>query len=188
MLGAMTRFIALLRGVNVGGRTIRSAELAEAFRSLGYDGVKTVLASGNVVFEAEGAASARRAELEKALSDRFGYDAKVHILDTDTLASVIDAYPFPEREGWHRYVVFLIGAEGGRAETSRTGEAHALVLDVLGLEVDPGLEQVADGGSVIYWTVERGHTLDSVVGKRLGNARGKTLGTNRNLNTLRKLL
>ncbi|QDZ16821.1 DUF1697 domain-containing protein [Humibacter ginsenosidimutans] len=181
----MTRFIALLRGVNVGGRTIKSAELAEAFRSLGYDAVKTVLASGNVVFEAEGVASDRRAEIERALSDAFGYDAKVHVLDTEALAAIAGAYPFAERDGWHRYVIFLIGAA---ADAPRPPDMDALVERITHLAVDHELESVADGGSVIYWTVERGHTLDSVVGKGIGSGKEKSLTTNRNLNTLEKLL
>ncbi|MCH6229608.1 DUF1697 domain-containing protein [Microbacterium sp. CFH 31415] len=48
----MTTWVALLRGVNVGGITIRSADLAEVFAELGFESVRTVLASGNVVFEA----------------------------------------------------------------------------------------------------------------------------------------
>ena len=48
----MTRYIALLRGVNVGGVTVKSADLAEVFRDLGFTEVRTVLASGNVVFDA----------------------------------------------------------------------------------------------------------------------------------------
>jgi uncharacterized protein (DUF1697 family) len=187
--GDMTRFIALLRGVNVGGRTIKSAELAEVFRGLGHDAVKTVLASGNVVFEAEGTASDRRAEVERALSDTFGYDAKAHVLDTDGLRATIAAYPFPEREGWHRYVVFLIGAEGTVGGPSRRSpEQDALARRVLDLKLDPTHDAVADGGTVLFWTVERGNTLDSVVGKGLGGGRGKELTTNRNLNTLQKLV
>jgi uncharacterized protein (DUF1697 family) len=193
MLDAMTRFIALLRGVNVGGRTIKSAELAEVFRSLGYGEVKTVLASGNVVFTAEGEASssgihAVRADIEKALTDTFGYDAKVHVLDAEALAAIVEAYPFAEREGWHRYVVFLIGAEGAEASAARPPELDAVARHATERTLDPGLEQLADGGPVLYWTVERGHTLDSVVGKALGSGRDKTLTTTRNLNTLGKLL
>jgi len=188
MLDLMTRFIALLRGINVGGRTIKSAELAEMFRSLGYEGVKTVLASGNVVFEADVGASALRSQIEKALGDRFEYDARAHVIDTDALAATIDAYPFEARDGWHRYVVFLIGAAPGGVGTERPAELDEIVRNALELELDPALEQISDGGSVLYWTVERGHTLDSVVGKRLGTARGKALTTSRNLNTLAKLL
>jgi uncharacterized protein (DUF1697 family) len=147
-----------------------------------------VLASGNVVFEAEGEASALRTAIEKALGEAFGYDAKVQVLDTDALTAIVDAYPFSEREGWHRYVVFLIGASGAPGDTSRPDELDAVARHALELTLDPTLEELADGGPVIYWTVERGHTLDSVVGKALGSGRDKALTTNRNINTLRKLL
>ena len=186
----MTRYIALLRGINVGGRTIKSAELSDVFRSLGYDGVRTVLASGNVVFESDGETAALRADIEKALGDAFGYDARVHVIATDALAAVVDAYPFPEREGWHRYVVFVIGAEPAttRSRTELSGERDAVVRELAELKLDPALESLAAAGPVVYWTVERGHTLDSVVGKRLGTSRNKALTTNRNVNTLQKLL
>ena len=55
----MTRWVALLRGVNVGGITIRNADLSALFAELGYAEVRTVLASGNVSFDADAAASAR---------------------------------------------------------------------------------------------------------------------------------
>ncbi|MGL4255586.1 MAG: DUF1697 domain-containing protein, partial [Microbacterium sp.] len=53
----MAAWVALLRGVNVGGITIRNADLAEVFGDLGFDAVRTVLASGNIVFETDVAAS-----------------------------------------------------------------------------------------------------------------------------------
>jgi uncharacterized protein (DUF1697 family) len=49
----MTTWVALLRGVNVNGVTVKSAELGALFRDLGFAEVKTVLASGNVRFEAD---------------------------------------------------------------------------------------------------------------------------------------
>ncbi len=48
----MTAWVALLRGVNVGGITIRNADLARVFAGLGFDDVRTVLVSGNVVLAA----------------------------------------------------------------------------------------------------------------------------------------
>ena len=67
----MTVWIALLRGVNVGGVTIRSADLADLFRSLGFEGVRTVLASGNVRFETGGGSSARAKLKSRIENDPF---------------------------------------------------------------------------------------------------------------------
>ena len=68
----MVGYIALLRGVNVGGITVKSADLKDVFESLGFESVRTVLASGNVAFESDqaDAAALKRAlpvSLEKAL-------------------------------------------------------------------------------------------------------------------------
>jgi uncharacterized protein (DUF1697 family) len=171
----MTRYVALLRGVNVGGINIKMADLAEVFRGLGLRSVKTVLASGNVLFDADADASALKPRIEAGLRERFGYEAWVHVLAIDDIRRIVDAFPFDaERDGWHPYVIFLM------AEEPRTA--------LLGLTLDPALESIADGDGVLYWTVERGHTLDSVVGKASGRARFKALTTTRNLRTLVKLL
>ena len=79
----MTRYVALLRGVNVGGVNMKMADLAEVVRGLGYDDVKTVLASGNVLFTTPDAAAASKDKLEAALRKRFGYEAWVHVLTVD---------------------------------------------------------------------------------------------------------
>src|SRR4051794_35378817 len=54
----MTRFVALLRAVNVGGRTLPMAALREVCAGLGWEGVATYIQSGNLVFEAKGKAAA----------------------------------------------------------------------------------------------------------------------------------
>ncbi|MES1212351.1 MAG: DUF1697 domain-containing protein, partial [Leifsonia sp.] len=79
----MTDYAALLRGVNVGGVNLKMADLAEVVRGLGYTDVKTVLASGNVLFTTMDAASTARQTLEAALRERFGYEAWVHVLTVD---------------------------------------------------------------------------------------------------------
>ena len=171
----VTRYVALLRGVNVGGITIKMADLADVFRGLGLADVKTVLASGNVVFDADTPGTELKPAIEAALRARFGYEAWVHVLTVDELARIVRAFPFDaEREGWHPYVIFLMGDE------PRAG--------LLSLDLDPALESIADGDGVVYWTVERGHTLDSAVGKASARARFKALTTTRNLRTLLKLL
>lgn len=170
----MTRYVALLRGVNVGGVNVRMADLAEVVRGLGYDDVKTVLASGNVLLTTAEAASTVKKELEAALRERFGYEAWVHVLTQAKIGSIVAAYPFERTADRHAYVVFVLKPD---------------LLDALvAVEVDPAVEQTARGDGVLYWSVPKGSTLDSAMGKSQGSSKGKQWVTTRNLNTLEKLL
>lgn len=174
----MSRYVALLRGVNVGGITIRSVELGELFRSLGFAGVRTVLASGNVVFdsdEADVAGLTRR--IEKALGARFGYEAWIVLVTAERLGRIVAAFPFAERAGWHPYVVFASDA------------AHLAELLAAAPALDPADESVVAGDGVLYWElrVAVGST-ESPFAKLTAKARFKPTTTTRNLRTLRKLL
>lgn len=176
----MTAYVALLRGVNVGGITVKSAELAELFRSLGFTGVRTVLASGNVVFEhgrAEGEtdAGALKLRIESALRERFGYDAWIVLLTQAKLAAVVDAFPFDaDQEGWHPYVLFASDA-GHLAELAAA-------------PATPADDVIQPGDGVVYWHHRIAAGLDSPFSKLTAKARFKATTTNRNLRTLRKLL
>jgi uncharacterized protein (DUF1697 family) len=169
----MTRYVALLRGVNVGGVNMKMADLAEVVRGLGYENVKTVLASGNVLFETPDAAAASKDKLEAALRKRFGYEAWVHVLTVAAVQKIIDGYPFERTADRHAYVIFVLKPE----------LKHAL----LALELDPDFEQLEAGEGVVYWTVPKGSTLDSAMGKSQGSSKHKQWVTTRNLNTLEKL-
>jgi uncharacterized protein (DUF1697 family) len=175
----MSTYVALLRGVNVGGITIKSAELAELFRSLGFGGVRTVLASGNVVFESdETDAAALKHRIEQALRERFGYDAWIVLVTREKLAEIVAAFPFDaEREGWHPYVLFGSDPE------------HLAELVAMAPELDPAEEIIAGGDGVLYWqlNIAVGST-NTKLAKLSAKARFKPTTTNRNLRTLRKLL
>jgi uncharacterized protein (DUF1697 family) len=170
----MTHYVALLRGVNVGGVSIKMADLAEVVRGLGYTDVKTVLASGNVLFTTPDAASAAKKALEAALRERFGYEAWVHVLPVDAIRDLVAAYPFPRSAERHAYLVFAVTPE--------------VRDELLAVELDPAVEQARAGDGVIYWSVPKGSTLDSVMGKAQSKASYKPWLTTRNLNTLEKLL
>jgi len=169
------RRVALLRGVNVGGVTVKSGPLAEVFRSLGFQDVTTVLASGNVLFSGGGSDAQTKPMIEKALADAFGYDAWIILTDQAALRSVVDGYPFDELPERQPYVVFA----------SENAPLDAL-LHVAG--ADPGRERVARGDGVLYWEVTRGMSTDTPVAKELAKKRHKQTTTTRNLRTLRKLL
>lgn len=171
----MARWVALLRGVNVNGITIRSAELAALFRELGYEDVRTVLASGNVVFTADGDAASVEGAVEQGLRDRFGYDAWIVLVPHERLAAIAEGFPFPSGPDRHDYVVF--GSEAAALD--------ALLED---LTVDDSVERVARGDGVVYWSCPKGSSTDTAFAKRAAAARFKRTTTTRNTNTLRKLL
>lgn len=89
----MSRHAAFLRGVNLGKRQVRSAELKAVFESLGFSSVRTVIASGNVVFETAAAAGLQQ-QIETALEQHFGFAIGV-VLRTDAeLRAMLAADPF----------------------------------------------------------------------------------------------
>ena len=95
------RWAALLKGINIGGKKIPMIELKALVEGLGYHDVKTLLASGNVVFscdEQDGAALEKR--LETALAT-VGLKTDVVVRNGADLKTVIDANPFPDAAGDH---------------------------------------------------------------------------------------
>jgi uncharacterized protein (DUF1697 family) len=170
----MTRYVALLRGVNVGGVTMKMADLAAVVAGLGYDDVKTVLASGNVLFTTPESATAAKDKLEAALRERFGYEAWVHVLTQEAIGAIVEAYPFERTAERHAYVVFVLKPE--------------LLKDLGTIDLDPQLEEAAPGDDVLYWTILKGSTLETAMGKGQGSRKHKQWVTTRNLNTLEKLL
>jgi uncharacterized protein (DUF1697 family) len=173
----MTRYIALLRGINVGGINIKMAALADTVRALGHTGVQTVLASGNVVFDSDDAdAAALKSGLERALSASFGYEAWVVLLTGTELQRAVDAYPFDDRDGWHSYVLF--------------GTEPRLLDDLLEAApaLDPADERIQPGQNLLYWQVRREVGIKSVFSTLSAKARYKPSTTTRNLRTLHKIL
>lgn len=92
----MASHVALLRGINVGGRNkVPMAELREVVTSLGHTGVTTYIQSGNVLFTTAGTDNAKlAAALETAIEDRFGLWSSVVVLSRDELAEVLAANPY----------------------------------------------------------------------------------------------
>jgi uncharacterized protein (DUF1697 family) len=170
----MTKYVAFLRGINVGGRIVKMADLKVCLEKGGLKNVKTILQTGNVVFESDQNEAQLKSLIEQTLTKTFSYPAKVQVLSIDNLNKTIKAYPFKAKEGYHSYVIFI-----------ENGLEKDLAQEKSGLE--GSLEQVAAGQGVVYWQVERGQTLKSTFGKILSKSKYKELNTNRNLNTLQKI-
>lgn len=105
----MTKMVALLRAVNVGGRKLPMAELRALLGELGWRDVATYIQSGNIVFSADEEPEALEAALEALIEKNFGYKAPAIIRTQDQWARYLAANPFPiaASDEPHRLVMLL---------------------------------------------------------------------------------
>lgn len=107
----MIRLILLLRAINVGGTgKLPMADLRALCTKVGLKGVRTYIASGNVVCDSPFSLAATKAKVEKALAAKLGKPAAVIIRTADELDEVIAANPFPKAEPNRLLITFLDAA------------------------------------------------------------------------------
>jgi uncharacterized protein (DUF1697 family) len=116
----MASHVALLRGINVGGKNrVAMADLREVVADLGHADVSTYIQSGNVLFSpdpGDADTSALAAAMAAAITDRLGVSAPVVVLSRDELAAAIAANPFPAEPDPRRvHAVLLSGAPAAEA-------------------------------------------------------------------------
>lgn len=173
----MIRRAALLRGVNVGkAKRVPMAELRDVFTELGFQDVRTLLNSGNVVFTQAGARSGDpTVRIERAILERFGFHVPVILLDRTGLTDAIEANPLASVAKDPSRLLLL---------ALRDGEALAH-LEPLSHE-DWRPEALALRGRTAYlWCKDGIHDsrLWAAVNRAVGDG-----GTARNLTTMTRLL
>ena len=171
------RYLALLRGINVGGKTlIKMADLRVSLEEVGLENVSTYIASGNVLFESGERQAARlETKIERAIEQRFGLPVKVVVLDREAYARIVRAIP----ESW-------VGDASLRANVAFLRRGTDAKEVVRTLQPDPGIEQIEAIDGAILWATKRDALNRSVIRKLIGGAAYKEL-TVRNLNTTLKL-
>jgi uncharacterized protein (DUF1697 family) len=93
----MPRYLALLRGVNVGGKKLAMSDLRGVAEQLGYTGVSTYIQSGNLLFSSDASDQNGLArELEQEIAGRLGVECDVVVLTAADLNRVITDNPFPD--------------------------------------------------------------------------------------------
>ena len=173
----MTDWVALLRGVNVGGVTIRSAELRDMLSAMGLAEVRTFLASGNAAFRSPRPREDLKPAIEAALGERFGYDAWVVLVTRAEVEAAVASFPFDAADAEHQpWVVFCVDSE---TQDELVDAARAL---------DTVVDPVAAGPGVIYWNPAKGRSTDTPFAKVIARATYKARTTNRNLRTLQKIV
>jgi uncharacterized protein (DUF1697 family) len=174
---APMRYVALLRGINVGGKSlVRMADLKECVEELGYDDVSTFIASGNVLFAtSERDAAELESTLEQALDRRFGLPIAVVVRSRADLRRTVEAIP----SSW-------IGNDRLRVNVAflrRTLDGRRLARE---LQPREGVDELVATKSALIWATRRDALTRSGMQKLIGGAVYKDM-TVRNLNTTLKL-
>lgn len=174
----MTRYLALLRGINVGtAKQVSMAELRTLAAGLGYADVRTYLRSGNVLLTSDTATADEVAtQLAKAIADEFSMTVSVVVRTRAELAAVVAANPLGEvaTDPSRSVVVFLSGPP------DTAGLAGLLAVDVAPEQI------VADGRELYLWCPNG--QADGAATKALTKAKLGVTVTARNWRTVTTLL
>jgi uncharacterized protein (DUF1697 family) len=175
---ALTRYVALLRGINVGGKNmIRMPALRACFEEQGFGDVATYIASGNVLFSASAGARALTRGIEETLAATFGYPASIVLRSRKQMQEVVEGAPqgFGARPKEYRYDVWFL------KEPLSADEA------VESVPTREGVDRIWGGGGVLYVSRLAARAAESRVTRVIGKPIYQSL-TIRNWNTTTKLL
>ncbi|MBF0680551.1 MAG: DUF1697 domain-containing protein [Devosia sp.] len=173
---------AFLRGINLGKRRMKMAELKSCLEAAGFSDVKTILASGNVRLVADGPEAQLKAKLEKAIAEQFGFEVGVVLRSEEQLAKMLSENPFgaldPAADLTRHVLLFDAPLPDGIALESRPRDTEILRIDAREIYIASYLQ--ANG----RYTEHVEEVLKPLYA-RLGKT---TLDTMRNWNTIEKIL
>jgi uncharacterized protein (DUF1697 family) len=165
-------YVAFLRAINVGGHVVKMDALRDLFTAVGYANVKTVIASGNVIFEAK-RSTKHQQTIEAHLRAALGYEVKTFLRTPEELQRVAAAAPFEMAEGDVLYVAFL--------ENTPSADAGKRLL-----AFENPFDAFHDDGAEAYWLRRRKLGQSDYPANFLEKALGMK-ATVRNMNTVQKI-
>lgn len=175
----MTTYLALLRGINVGGNNIiKMTELKTLFETLGYTNVTTYIQSGNVLFTTNKQSTEQLVQsIEAALTKQFKKSIPVVVISADQLRDVVQSAPkgFGSQPDQYRYDVLFVKPPLTAAAARKE------------LSIKDGVDQVWAGTHVLYFSRLIAKATQSHLNKIVGQPIYKNI-TIRNWNTTTKLL
>jgi uncharacterized protein (DUF1697 family) len=175
----MPRYAALLRAINVGGRTVKMDELRTHFEALRFGRVESVIASGNILFDTRATDTAAiEARIEKQLLSALGYSAETFVRTAEELGAIVAHRPFrtadPVEDTHTVQVIFL--------KAPVDSSSHQKLA-----ELCTSYDDFDSAGREVYWRT-RGRISDSkITAAAMTRALGGAAGTARNITTVRKL-
>ena len=170
-------YVALLRGINVGGNNkVEMKRLKAVFEQAGMENVSTYINSGNVFFTSNQQSKVIVPALEKAIKDEFGFAIKVLVRDLETIQKVINTLPdeWQNNDQMKCDVMFLWESIDSQK-----------IMDKL--TIKPDIDDVLYVNGALLWRVDRKNVTRSGMMKLVGTNLYAHM-TIRNCNTARKLL
>ncbi len=171
-------YLALLRGINVGGNNkVEMKKLKQTFEGLGFEGVKTFIASGNVIFHTTETNQEKLAsKIESAIEKDFGISIKVLLRDVDSMEKLVKAIPtsWVNNNEMKCDVMFLWRDIDNKEILEK-------------LPFDTTIEDVRYVPGAVLWRIDRDKVTKSKMFKIIGTKLHQHM-TVRNPNTVTKLL
>jgi uncharacterized protein (DUF1697 family) len=170
---APVRYVAFLRAVNVGARRVSMDRLRGIFEELGFEGVSTYIASGNVVFEAGGQAAHLERAIESKLEEALGFEVVAFLRRASDVRHAASEKPFGKVPAGKTHMVAFLRRKPTAAERKAIEEkstsSDSLVVD----------------GREVHWLID-GRMMDSKLKPKDWDVLGQPT-TTRNTTMLAKL-
>jgi uncharacterized protein (DUF1697 family) len=161
----MSRHVAFLRAINVGGRRASRDQLTTCLESLGFESVTTFRASGNLIFDAprqSGATLTKR--IDDALTESLGYDVRAFLRTAADVNAIAAHTPFPRK---------VVEASGGKLQVALLADAPSKAAreEILAMATED--DRLAIEGTELYWLPSGGQmesdlnlrAIDTLVGE-----------------------
>ena len=174
----MNQYVALLRGINVGGKNlIRMLALKACFEDLGFEDVRTYIQSGNVLFSTTGSNATLTKQIEAALSKTFNYESRVVVRSRKQMNDIVTNAPkgFGSDPATYRYNVIFLKEPLTAAKAMKSVTTKA------------GVDQAFAGKGVLYFSYLISKATQSHVTRIITMPVYQSM-TIRNWNTTTKLL
>lgn len=170
----MSRYVAFLRGMNVGGHRVKSDELSQLISELGFTDVRTFRTSGNVILDAaekHGVEQVARL-IEQGLAESLGYQVPAFLRSTKEIKAIAACEPFEEK---------LIESSAGKLQVMLLAKKPSRQARARVLELCSDEDRLVIQGAELYW-LPSGGVLDSAldlktITAQLGVSTTRTKGT-----------
>jgi uncharacterized protein (DUF1697 family) len=174
----MDRYVAFLRGMNLGNRRLKNDELRAEFEALGFAEVATFRASGNVIFGLEDGESeaALTKRVEAGLGEGLGYEVPVFLRSCAEVVAIAAREPFAAK---------LVAASKGKLQVSMLAQKPAAKDRQAALALASDEDRLAIEGRELYWLPSGGISESELDLKAIDKALGK--GTTRTMGTIEQI-